>query len=392
VLGLLNRRKWIVIVPTVAGSVGVFLVALLSILLPEGKSFWPNYYIPEAHVIISDSSAGGTADLLKSAGLSSLAGLAGIGSAGPTASDLAIRIASTDSFLDTIAADFDFYNRYGFADSDRPKTLARRMIKQNLVLTVDAGSGMMTVGYQAIDKVLATDVVNRVVDLLEEQFAVIAIDRNRTQLALVSDKLRDVETEMFGLQDRLNSLQQRYNTFDLAALAKELAARLGTLRAELLKKGFEIDSYGSSIGIEDPALRRLKVERNALRANVAKLERGYSENGVIVPAEAELPQLVLQYTRLKGDLDVQKKIYETLVQQQELIKLQVESVPRTFQIYEKAAVPERKSGPSRPKVCIVVAAASLVFGVALAFLVEYLARMLNDPANLRKLKGKSDET
>jgi uncharacterized protein involved in exopolysaccharide biosynthesis len=174
-------------------------------------------------------------------------------------------------------------------------------------------------------------------------------------------------------------------------LAREQAEKLGTLRADLLQKSLEVDSYGSSVGIEDPAMRRLKAERDALRANIAKLERGYNENGVIVPPEADLPRLVLQYTRLKGDLDVQKKIYETLVQQQELIKLQVESVPRTFQIYEKAAVPERKAGPSRPKICMVVAVASFFFGIVLALLVDYLARSLRDPANLRKLKGNVDE-
>jgi len=69
----------------------------------------------------------------------------------------------------------------------------------------------------------------------------------------------------------------------------------------------------------------------------------------------------------------------------------VESVPPTFQIYEKASVPERKAGPSRPKICVVVAAASLLFGVLLAFVVEYFARSLRDPANRNKLKGVLDE-
>lgn len=391
ILGLLNRRKWIVVSITLLGSIGVFLFALLSILLPERKSYWPNFYIPEAHVIITDSGGGGTADLLKAAGLSGLAGLAGVGGAGPSASGLAVKIASTNLFLDRIASDFDFYNRYNLIGSVKPKTMARRMIKKNLTFTMDANSGMMTVGYESTDKALATDIVNRIIELLEEQFAVIAVDKNRTQLGLVGRKLRDVEAEMLRLQGELNKLQSRYSTFDLAALAKEQAGKLASFRAELLQKSLEVDSYSSVVGIEDPALRKLKAERDALRANIAKLEKGYNENGVVVPPEAELPQLVLQYSRLKGDLEVQRKIYETLIQQQELIKLQVESVPPTFQIYEKAVVPERKAGPNRPKVCMIVAAASFFFSIALAFLVDYFARSLKNPVNIDKLKGRLDE-
>lgn len=390
ILGVLNRRKWIVVGTTLISSVGVFLFALFSILLPEEKSYWPNYYIPEAHVIISDSG-GGTADLLKAAGLPGLAGLAGVGSTGPTASGLAVKIASTNFFLDRIASDFDFYSRYNLNRSVKPKTMARKMIKRSLTFTMDANSGMMTVGYESTDKVLATEIVNRVIELLEEQFTVIAVDRNRTQLGVVSRKLQEVEAEMLRLQDELNKLQRSYSTFDLATLAKEQASKLASLRAELLQKSLEVDSYSSVVGIEDPALRKLKADRDTLRANIARLEKGYNENGVVVPAESELPQLVVQFTRLRGDLEVQRKLFETLTQQQELLKLQVESVPPTFQIYEMAVVPERKAGPNRPMICVVMAVASFFFGIALAFLVDYFARSLKDPANLDKLKGKLDE-
>jgi tyrosine-protein kinase Etk/Wzc len=391
VIGLLNRRKWIILGVTLAGSVGVFLYALISILLPKDKSYLPNYYIPEAQVIINESSEGGLTDLLKSSGLGNLAGLAGVGSSGPTASGLAMKIARTDSFLDSIAQEFDFYTRFDLTKSEFPKTMARQMIRSSLQFRSDADSGMMAIGYKSTDKVLATDIVNYVVRLLEEEFRRISVDKNVTQAELIARKLSGVEAEIERLQGELNGLQQQYNTFDLAALAREQASKLASLRADLLQKSLEIDSYNRAVGIEDPALRRLKVERDTLKANIDKLEKGYRENGIVVPAERELPDLVIRYTKLRGDLDVQRKIYETLVQQQELVKLQVEGVPPTFQIYETAVVPEMKAGPSRPRLCMIVAGASFFFSIALAFLVDYFVRMLKDPKNVRKVKGIIDE-
>lgn len=392
ILGLLNRRKWVVISTTLAGSVGVFLFSLISILLPPEKTYYPNYYIPEAHVIINEPSAGGIADLLKSSGLGNLIGLSELGSSGPTASGLARKIANTDFFLDKVAEEFDFYTRYELQKSDFPKTLARRMIKGNLSLAVDQNSGMMTVGYKSTQKELATDIVNYVIDLLEQQFKEITVDKNRTQLALISRKLQDVEAEMRHLQIELNTLQEQYNTFDLSALAREQASKLASLRMELLQKSLEIDSYKRVVGIEDPALRRLKIERDTLKANIEKLEKGYRENGVVIPAEKELPELVVRYSKLRGDSEVQKKIYETLIQQQELVKLQAESVPPTFQIYEKATLPEMKAGPSRAKLCMIVAGTSFFLSIALAFMVDYFKRLLRDPKSVKKLKGITDET
>jgi tyrosine-protein kinase Etk/Wzc len=391
VLGVLWRRKWTVIGITMAGSIGVLAFALVSILLPQDTTYLPNYFTPEAEVIINDSGAAGVSDLLKASGLGNLAGLAGIGSSGPTAAGLAMKIASTNAFLDQIAEDFEFFRRYKLAGKLYPKTSARKILLDGLKFKVDAGSGMMTVGYKSTDKELATEIVNRVVGLLEEQFASIAVDKNRTQLALISQKLRDVEAEMLRIQGEVNSLQAAYNTYDLSSFAQEIAKKLLSLRSDLVQKSFEIDSYRSAVGIEDPALRRLKAERDALRANIEKLERGYREDGIIIPSQAEIPIIVLRYTRLKGDLDVQKKIFETLVQQQELVKLQVGSVPPVFQVYERATVPERKSGPSRPKICVVVAGASLFLGIALAFIQDSLKRALQDPKSVRRLRGLSDE-
>lgn len=296
IIGTLYRRKWVIVATTLRGSIGVFLFALMSIVLPPEKSYLPNYFIPEAHNIISDSDGGGLTDLIKSAGLGSLAGLAGIGTEGPTASGLAIKIATTNSVLDQLASDFDFIGRYQLHRSHYPKTVARKLIKQNLRIDYDTDSGVITLGYRSIEKELATQIVNRAVEILEERFSTIAIDRNRTQLGLIVKKLKDVEAEMIRLQDRLNAFQGQYNTFDIAALAKEQAAKLGALRTELLQKSLEIDSYSKVVGIEDPALQRLRVERDTLKGNIARLEKEYQQNGTV----GELPALVLQSISTAG--------------------------------------------------------------------------------------------
>ncbi len=385
VIGILYREKWIIIITTLVGSVGIFLYALISILLPPEKSYLRNYFIPQALVLINESAEGGVSEMLKSAGLGNLAGLAGIGQTGPTPVGLALKIATTDTFLDRIAEEFNFYEEYDLYETEFPKTYARDMLKGGLQITSDPGSGMLTIGYQSVEKELATEIVNRDVELLEEHFYVISRKKNRTQLVLIEKRIRDKETEMLRLQAEIDLLQQRYNTFDLAALVKEQAGKLASLRRELVQKSLEIDTYAGYTTSDDPVLRKLKIERDNLKTNLEKLERGYSEDGIVFPAEKELPDLLVEYSRLKGELTVKRKIYETLAQQYELVKLQVESVPPTFQVYEKATIPEMKAGPSRAKLCIIVAGASFFFSILLAFIVDYIKRLLKTHENIGKI-------
>ncbi|HDY89436.1 MAG TPA: hypothetical protein ENH82_15140 [bacterium] len=392
VIGILYREKWIIIITTLLGSIGILLYAFISIRLPPEKSYLPNYFIPQAHVLINETTDGGVTDMLKSAGLGNLAGLAGISTTGgPTAVGLAQKISTTNTFLDKIAEEFDYYGKYKLYGNIFQKTIARGMIRNALIISSDPGSGMLTIGYVSIDRELGTRIVNSIVERLEEEFANISADKNKTQLILIEKRLKDIETEMLYLQGEIDMLQEKYNTFDLVALVKEQATKLASLRKEILQKSFEIDTYAGYTTSDDAVLRKLKIERDSLKANIKKLEQGYSEAGVIFPPEKELPDLLLQHTKLKGELSVKRKIYETLAQQYELVKLQVESVQPTFQIYEKATVPEMKAGPSRPKMCIIVAGISFFFSILLAFIVSYIKRVLKDKDSVRRIKGINNE-
>ena len=59
-----------------------------------------------------------------------------------------------------------------------------------------------------------------------------------------------------------------------------------------------------------------------------------------------------------------------------------------FQILEYAEIPDMKSGPSRGKLCIIVTFAAFFISVFLAFLLNAIENIKNDPEAMAKLKGK----
>jgi len=103
---------------------------------------------------------------------------------------------------------------------------------------------------------------------------------------------------------------------------------------------------------------------------------------------ADGSSVILEMTRLQMELEAQKQVYTQLKTQYELLKVEMASETPVFQILELAEVPDRKSGPSRGMLCIIVTFAAGFFAVMLAFMLEAIENVKKDPEAMKKLTGK----
>ena len=99
------------------------------------------------------------------------------------------------------------------------------------------------------------------------------------------------------------------------------------------------------------------------------------------------PSIMLDSTLLKMELNVQEQIYAQLKAQYESLKVTMASEQPVFQILEYAEVPDRKSGPSRGKLCIIITFAAFFLSVFLAFALNAVENIKNDSEAMSKLKA-----
>ncbi|RKX92462.1 MAG: hypothetical protein DRP59_05395 [Spirochaetes bacterium] len=380
---LLKHKKFIIII-TLLGALGVLGFSIGSLLIPNEKSYYPNYYTPKAIVKINEDSGG--FDLGSEAGgLTALLGMSV--KSGATAFGAAQKYVTSDSFVDRIIKKFNLIDLYDLSGSKTPVASARKIFRENINLSDDSDSGTMEISYKDIDGALAADIVNEVVSLLDETFKNLSTDENVIQKKLLEKELSSTEAKLKDLEERLKKYNQKYGIYDIEAYAKEKATALGDLRSQYLKKVMEIESYRAYSSIEDPGLRKLRIERDSLKANIEKLEKGYSVGGIVVPSEKELPNLVSDYKKISLEYELQSKLYTSLAQQYELVKLKTSSIPPKFIVYEKAVPPLVKSGPSRGKLCIIVTMAVFFLSIFGAFILEFIGKIKQDPVEMAKLRG-----
>lgn len=384
-LAVLIKHKKFIIITTIAGALGVLGFSIGSLLLPNNESYYPNYYTPKAIVKINEDTSGGLNLGSDTGGLTALLGMSV--KSGATAFGAAKKYADSDSFVDQVIKKLDLVQVYNLAGAKTPLVSARKLFKKSLSIEEDSDSGTMEIGYKDIDGKLAADIVNTVVALLDSTFKGMSTDENVIQKKMLEKELAATEAKLNNLESKMKVFNEKYGIYDIDSYAKSKAAALGSLRSQYLKKVMEIESYKAYSSIEDPGLRKLKIERDSLQANIKKLERGYTVGGIVVPSEKELPELVSNYKKIFLEYTLQGKLYTSLAQQYELIKLKTNSIPPKFIVYEKAAPPLVKSGPSRGKLSIIVTMAVFFLSIFAAFLLEFIGNIKKDPVEMAKLKG-----
>lgn len=144
------------------------------------------------------------------------------------------------------------------------------------------------------------------------------------------------------------------------------------------------------LGIDKNKIQKENLEKNIALSyeEIGKLERELNRvaNSVGFGGNAwNLPSISLTTTKLQLELEAQQQVYKQLKTQYELLKIEMQSESPVFQIIERPEAPDKKSRPSRGKLCIIITFASFFLSVFIAFSLNALANIRNDAEAMEKL-------
>jgi uncharacterized protein involved in exopolysaccharide biosynthesis len=152
-----------------------------------------------------------------------------------------------------------------------------------------------------------------------------------------------------------------------------------------------LENRFNELGLDKNKLEKENLEKNIANTFIAiqnlEAESHRLEQSVNRGGGAGIPAITLEISRIALELSAQRQVYTQLMVQYELLKVTMASEKPVFQVLEYAEVPEMKSGPSRGMICIVVTFAAGFFAVFLAFVLNALSNIKNDPKAMAKLRG-----
>jgi tyrosine-protein kinase Etk/Wzc len=368
-ISILLKYRWLIIIVTATAAVGMGAYIYASVMLPPEKSPLPNLYTAEAVILIQQGSQ-------KDLSASILAAL-GIESGGQEAAPgfdtgaLVLQVLQSRSFVDKVVEEFDIVNKYGITKN--VKSTSRNFVIKKSNFTYNSNTGCVIISFQDIDPVFARDVTNRMVKILNDWFQQNMGYSRESEKKLLEEKVTEVKGQVTTLENRLKDLQKKYGILTAQDLGSSQASALAELRSQLIMKEIEIKNYSAISAIEDPKIQQLKEERqNILDLINEQIQKGGTttvDSSGSTDSQKSLPDIQMDFNHLSMELDVQRKIYDTISHQYEVLKITSTPVA-TFQVLELAEVPDVKSGPQRSRLAAMGIGGSFAASIVAAFLLN----------------------
>jgi tyrosine-protein kinase Etk/Wzc len=369
-LSIVLKYRWLVVIMTGTTAVGIVAFCVASLLLPPEVSPLPNKYTARATVLVQKGMGDNlSASILSALGIESQSTDTAVGF---DTGALVLLVLNSRTFLDKVVEEFGIIHKYHIVD--QPKSRSRDLLLAKSEFSYSRTTASVGISFEDIDPVFARDVTNRMVALLNEWFAQNMGSSNQRQAQLLDEKVKEVKLDMDKLEGRLKELQKRYGVLGAQDLGTSQASALAALRAQLILKEIDIKNYSTVSAIEDPRLQQLRDERQNILDLISETQQVVPNVQDSAGGPKSLPDLQMEFNNLTVELDVQRKIYNTLSHQYEVMKLTSEP-ESAFQIMELAEVPDSKSSPSRTRLVAMVTLGAFIASVGLAFLLHSLSRI-----------------
>ena len=341
----------------------------------------PKTYRAETRIIPpQQSSAGMASQLLGQAG-GALTGLGSMLGANSQA-DLSVGILQSRTVLDNIIKRFDLKRIY----SDETFEDARKSLRKKINVQADAKSNVVVIAVEDRDPKRSADMANAFVEELRGMTKGHAVSEAAQRRLFFEEQLKDTKESLIKAEDGMKGFQERTGALHMEEQVKAVIKNISQLRAEIAAKDVEIKVLKTYSKPSNPDVQKAEATLSGMKTELAKLEyRGGNGNDPMMPT-GRMPSVGTEYVRKLRDLKFNETMYELLLKQYEVAKLDEARNASVIQVIDRAVTPEKKI---KPKITIMVCIAGLlsfIVSVMIALFMEQREKIVSEPVNRERLE------
>lgn len=346
---------------------GLILVTVVAFLLPKRYESTTRVMPPDPE---SNSGMGMLAALAGKAGDSgSSSGLGG--GLGMLAGDLLgakssgaslVGILKSDTIQDRLIDRFNLRKIY----SVRYEQDARKGLSKFSNIEEDKKTGIISIQVTDRSPQRAAAMAKAYVDELDRLVAELSTSAARRERVFIEDRLKSVKQELDSSARQFSEYASQNTAVDIAAQTKAMVESAAVLQGQLIAAQSELHGLeqiytASNIRVRTVQarvaelkhqLQNLGGDGSPLTAEITtptdtKTPAAVSENEEMFPPIRKLPLLGVRWADLYRQNRINETVYELLRQKYELARIQEAKEIPTIKVLDPAAVPEKKTSPSR---------------------------------------------
>lgn len=282
------------------------------------------------------------------ASLGALAGLAGGTANIKTPGDQYISLMQSVNVEDRIIDRFKLMELY----EAKFRFEARKMLEQNVRISLGKKDGLITVETDAKDPQLAADIANQYVAELRRLTSELALTEAQQRRAFFETELKNTKNKLTAAQLALQT--GGFNAGAIKAEPKAAAENYAQLKAQLTAAEVRLQALRRSLTNTAPEVQQQASVVDALHGQLVKLEAKTQDS-----TDADY---VSRYREYK----YQEALFELFSKQYESARLDESREGGLIQVIDPATPPEHKSKPKRASIAM---AATLIAALLLSVVV-----------------------
>lgn len=355
-----RHRRPLAVVPLAAGV----LTAAVTLLLPDQFTATARLIPPQQNQL--SAALLGSVTGLNMAGSPSLGAALGI----KNPNDIYVGMLQSHRIADRLIARYELKARY------RQKTLVETRKELDEATDVYAGKdGLIMIEVRDPDPAFAADLANAYVKELDQLTQDLAVGEAAQRRLFFENELKTTRDKLWAAEMALKRSQEKSGLIQPEGQSKAIFESFADLRGRIAAKEVELAAMRSFATTTNRDYVRAQQGLEGLRGELAKLERSTpAGHGDILVPTGKVAEAGLDYARRMRDVKYYETLFELLARQFELAKIDEAKDSVVLQIVDHATPPDRKSGPKRAVITLLVTLFAAFATLACAHLKELLAR------------------
>jgi len=287
-----------------------------------------------------------------------------------TQTDVYARMLRSRSVTDRVIEEYDLQAR--FKARNRDEAYKAFLSRAEFRVTEE---GLLEVSMEDHNPQMAADIANALVRELDRVNRDIVLGRARQNRGFLQERLAQVKAELDSSRAALERFQMEHRTVDFSEQTRLAVDQAIQLKVQLGQLDTEIGMREAQLGSDNADLLNLKRKRRVVQQQLEQLESDNPDSDFFSLPVASIPRLRGEHQQLDGRVKVNENLYQILLEQYEQAKIHENENLPTISVLDSARPPDLRSRPRRALIVGGAFAASVLFSVLLAALLEYLSRL-----------------
>ena len=213
-------------------------------------------------------------------------------------------------------------------------------------------NGLLVVTFEDRDPEMAARILNRMIELLDEVTRELNVTRASRMRRFIEKQLEQRERELREAEDAFNAFQKSRRALEIDEQLRTVLDVVARLTGDAIALETQLDLLRRFARTDAQEYRQKQAEYEAVRAQLRRLKTGEGADDADLvrawmPALADVPDLALEYMRLKRRVTIESTVYTMLVKEYEKARMEEARDVSTLQVLDPARVPSLRARPRR---------------------------------------------